>query len=435
MSGWLQKQGHIRKNWKSRWFVLKTKFLFYYKNNQSYHALGAIPLHLATVDPSDLREFCLRILPDPKCQPLFIKAESQEEIDRWYEALRKSSSIYKVAKGRIRMSEMESEKAIENESERRSFAKYRSHRRSPNTSANVSPADPLPSPSSGHPLPPSQFSLSSSLLPPSPAHSSSSYPVRASPTPSSANLSLTPSPPDIPAGQFVHHVTSSSLIFPLSPLTTAETSSKSGQLYLPSPIHPEDDGDVSIGMGGGGGGGGGRAPADDGPVDGFGPVHFLHSQAKAAPTVSAYPSLRKGSVHSTLRSSSFMSQSVGRPTPNARGGDGGEESTSSWTEMPTMMMKPTDNPPDVLKQIEEKKKDLNNDFISFAERIGELLTSVNGDDDRVRLSRVRDTIVQIANMSHLTLLEDVRTIRGSLFLSVCVFFYCTINTTLCLGYV
>ncbi len=158
---------------------------------------------------------------------------------------------------------------------------------------------------------------------------------------------------------------------------------------------------------------------DEGTPGGFGPVHFLKAQVKATPTVSAFPSLRKGSVHSALRSTSFISQSVGRPTPNARGVDG-EESTSSWTEMPTMMMKPTENPPDVLKQIEEKKKDLNNDFISFAERIGELLTSVNGDDDRVRLSRVRDTIVQIAEMSHLTLLEDVRFGDISLFLCECV---------------
>ena len=31
-TGELKKQGHMRKNWKSRWFILQNDYLFYFKS-------------------------------------------------------------------------------------------------------------------------------------------------------------------------------------------------------------------------------------------------------------------------------------------------------------------------------------------------------------------------------------------------------------------
>ena len=93
-TGWLWKQGHLRKNWKLRWFVLKSQFLFYFKNKQSFQPLGAIPLRSCVVEWSKLKEHCVKLEPDPKCQPFFIRTENEEDIAVWFKKLRKVSSVY-----------------------------------------------------------------------------------------------------------------------------------------------------------------------------------------------------------------------------------------------------------------------------------------------------------------------------------------------------
>ena len=45
--GYLIKEGHIRRNWKQRWFILKNNIMYYYKNRndeKKNRALGVIPL-------------------------------------------------------------------------------------------------------------------------------------------------------------------------------------------------------------------------------------------------------------------------------------------------------------------------------------------------------------------------------------------------------
>ena len=97
-SGWLWKQGHVRKNWKWRWFVLKAQFLFYYRSKQAIQPRGAVPLQSCITETSDLKEFCIKLQPDPKCEAFYLRAETQEDIMVWYKKLRKASSVTK--KGR-----------------------------------------------------------------------------------------------------------------------------------------------------------------------------------------------------------------------------------------------------------------------------------------------------------------------------------------------
>ena len=99
-TGWLMKQGHVRKNWKLRWFVLKSRFLFYFKNKQAFQPLGAIPLRSCVVEMSKLKDCCIKLEPDPKCQPFYIRANNEEEIGVWFKKLRKVSSVYTQRKKR-----------------------------------------------------------------------------------------------------------------------------------------------------------------------------------------------------------------------------------------------------------------------------------------------------------------------------------------------
>jgi len=47
--GELTKRGHVRKNWKVRWFILQKDYLFYFENSKVQKLLGHIPLRNATV--------------------------------------------------------------------------------------------------------------------------------------------------------------------------------------------------------------------------------------------------------------------------------------------------------------------------------------------------------------------------------------------------
>ena len=44
MDGFLTKQGAVRTNWKRRWFILASDFLFYYKTKKDTEPTGVIPV-------------------------------------------------------------------------------------------------------------------------------------------------------------------------------------------------------------------------------------------------------------------------------------------------------------------------------------------------------------------------------------------------------
>ena len=87
--GYLTKQGHVRKNWKRRWFVLT-------KSQMSYHmepgapAKGRIPLDNVTIslDTDALgKENCFGLFHGER-KPYFMCAETPAEVVQWVKAIR-----------------------------------------------------------------------------------------------------------------------------------------------------------------------------------------------------------------------------------------------------------------------------------------------------------------------------------------------------------
>jgi hypothetical protein len=73
MQGYLKKKGEISvtSSWRTRWFVLKNRFLYYFKSPQHSTSAGAIPLGKCTVKAVELeakdkdkdsQEFCFEIV-------------------------------------------------------------------------------------------------------------------------------------------------------------------------------------------------------------------------------------------------------------------------------------------------------------------------------------------------------------------------------------
>ena len=87
--GYLTKQGRIVKNWKTRWFILRSSILCYYKTKQSRRPIDRLDLSKATAveyDNSKQKDYCFRI--DFVHRTYFMYALSAEDCDQWVELLR-----------------------------------------------------------------------------------------------------------------------------------------------------------------------------------------------------------------------------------------------------------------------------------------------------------------------------------------------------------
>jgi PH domain len=62
--GWLVKKGHMMKNWRNRWFILKERQLYYFKSKESAEAKGRVDLQGTTIEECDERgqQSCFRLL-------------------------------------------------------------------------------------------------------------------------------------------------------------------------------------------------------------------------------------------------------------------------------------------------------------------------------------------------------------------------------------
>eukprot|EP01121_Diplochlamys_sp_Union-15-3_P014907 TRINITY_DN481_c0_g1_i1.p2 TRINITY_DN481_c0_g1~~TRINITY_DN481_c0_g1_i1.p2 ORF type:complete len:187 (-),score=33.64 TRINITY_DN481_c0_g1_i1:1000-1560(-) len=96
--GQLKKQGHVVKNWKQRWFIIKNSMLFYFKNKTSLDKpLGAVPLEDAQIntEPKGKKPFCFEVH-SPKINKTFlIQANDKPTMDSWVQAV-KTGSIFCV---------------------------------------------------------------------------------------------------------------------------------------------------------------------------------------------------------------------------------------------------------------------------------------------------------------------------------------------------
>lgn len=90
--GWLTKEGQWRKNWKRRWFALRSTTLTYYDDPDSKKPKGVIPLDSCAVQPSPRKDvkYCLELLAEGR--KLFIQADTEAVAREWVLALNKAIS-------------------------------------------------------------------------------------------------------------------------------------------------------------------------------------------------------------------------------------------------------------------------------------------------------------------------------------------------------
>jgi hypothetical protein len=81
--------GHLIKNWKNRWFLLKGDMLFYFRSEEDLSPLGAIPLRGAKVTRDTSHEgmqYCLRImLASATLQPFYLQAANEQDFRDWFD--------------------------------------------------------------------------------------------------------------------------------------------------------------------------------------------------------------------------------------------------------------------------------------------------------------------------------------------------------------
>jgi ankyrin repeat protein len=88
--GYLTKEGHVVKNWKKRWFVLKKGSLCYFASIEKLkNETGVISLENAILeDASDKKKpFCFAITDNVKNKKYYIQAPNETEKKDWFQAL------------------------------------------------------------------------------------------------------------------------------------------------------------------------------------------------------------------------------------------------------------------------------------------------------------------------------------------------------------
>ncbi|XP_007233632.3 rho GTPase-activating protein 22 isoform X1 [Astyanax mexicanus] len=102
-AGWLKKQRSIMKNWQLRWFVLRSDYLYFYKDEEETKPQGCIPLkgsqvNELTVNPEEAGRHLFEIVPGAagekdrtavSHEAFLLMANSQNDMDDWVRAIRR----------------------------------------------------------------------------------------------------------------------------------------------------------------------------------------------------------------------------------------------------------------------------------------------------------------------------------------------------------
>jgi len=95
--GELKKQGHIRKSWKLRWFILQRDMLFYFKSRLDSKPVGHIPLKDAVVKRCDKfrgkKDFVFELNATAINKAFFIQASTQSDMEEWMKEIQASAEI------------------------------------------------------------------------------------------------------------------------------------------------------------------------------------------------------------------------------------------------------------------------------------------------------------------------------------------------------
>ncbi|KAJ3408298.1 hypothetical protein HDU80_006159 [Chytriomyces hyalinus] len=100
-SGYLKKKGEKRKTWKTRWFVLRTTKLAYYKNEKEYELLNIIPLqNITTVADVDLQRRSNVFGLVTRERTFYFQASGPTEMESWIFLMREAQrEVQKVTGG------------------------------------------------------------------------------------------------------------------------------------------------------------------------------------------------------------------------------------------------------------------------------------------------------------------------------------------------
>jgi len=96
--GELKKQGHVVKNWKTRWFILKDNNCFYFKKKGDPKPIGEIPLSGAVIrqDTKTKRTYTFELSSPTIKKTFYVQANSKDEMESWINALEKGSEFCEV---------------------------------------------------------------------------------------------------------------------------------------------------------------------------------------------------------------------------------------------------------------------------------------------------------------------------------------------------
>jgi len=93
-AGELRKQGHFRKNWKSRWFVLQGDLLFYFKTRADSKPIDYIPLSDCKVAKNNKlgKNYAFEVVPSLTNKIFYIHAYSDSEANAWIAAIESAAA-------------------------------------------------------------------------------------------------------------------------------------------------------------------------------------------------------------------------------------------------------------------------------------------------------------------------------------------------------
>jgi len=91
MQGWLEKKGEKRRNWNTRWFVLKNHYLFYFDNQVDQNLKGAIRLKNCVIKPASnmKKPHCFSIVTSNRTY--FISANTERKMNEWITAIQQAT--------------------------------------------------------------------------------------------------------------------------------------------------------------------------------------------------------------------------------------------------------------------------------------------------------------------------------------------------------
>jgi len=92
-AGELVKQGHIVRNWKSRWFILQNELLYYFKSKESERPISVIYLNGCKISPIEIpgKDYCFELECGLDGKIFFISCNNEDDMKSWINAVESAS--------------------------------------------------------------------------------------------------------------------------------------------------------------------------------------------------------------------------------------------------------------------------------------------------------------------------------------------------------